>query len=231
MNVAIIPARSGSKRIKNKNIKLFFGKPIITYVIKLLIKSKIFDKIIVSTDSNKIAKICAKSGAKILFKRPKSLAGDNITTKEVVKHAIVWMTKNFSKPSTVCCIYPTAVLLKSSDLKKSFIKFKSNKYNYLFSATKYPHPIQRSFYIDRDKIKMDNKKNFYKRTQDLKDYYYDIGQFYWGKPNAWLNDKIIFDKNSAIHIIPKHRAQDIDDLQDWKFVEKLFLINKEKINK
>ena len=72
MNVAIIPARSGSKRIKNKNIKLFFGKPIITYVIKLLIKSKIFDKIIVSTDSNKIAKICAKSGAEILFKRPKS---------------------------------------------------------------------------------------------------------------------------------------------------------------
>ena len=74
MNVAIIPARSGSKRIKNKNIKLFFGKPIIIYVIKLLIKSKIFDKIIVSTDSNKIAKICAKSGAEILFKRPKSLA-------------------------------------------------------------------------------------------------------------------------------------------------------------
>ena len=174
MNVAIIPARSGSKRIKNKNIKLFFGKPIITYVIKLLIKSKIFDKIIVSTDSNKIAKICAKSGAKILF-RPKSLAGDYISTKDVVKHAILWMTKNFSKPSRVCCIYPTAVLLKLSDLKKSFIKFKSNKYNYLFSATKYPHPIQRSFYIDRDKIKMDNKKNFYKRTQDLKDYYYDIG--------------------------------------------------------
>ena len=100
MNVAIIPARSGSKRIKNKNIKLFFGKPIITYVIKLLIKSKIFDKIIVSTDSNKIAKICAKSGAKILF-RPKSLAGDYISTKDVVKHAILWMTKNFSKPSRV----------------------------------------------------------------------------------------------------------------------------------
>ena len=231
MNVAIIPARSGSKRIKNKNIKLFFGKPIITYVIKLLIKSKIFDKIIVSTDSDKIAKICAKSGAEILFKRPKSLAGDYISTKDVVKHAIMWMSKNLSKPSRVCCIYPTAVLLTLSDLKKSFIKFKSNKYDYLFSATKYPHPIQRSFYIDRDKIKMDNKKNFYKRTQGLKDYYYDIGQFYWGKSNAWLNDKIIFDKNSAIQIIPKHRAQDIDDLQDWKFVEKLFLINKETINK
>ena len=73
---------------------------------------------------------------------------------------------------------------------------------------------------------MNNKKNFNKRTQDLKDYYYDIGQFYWGKTNSWLNNKIIFDKNSTIQIIPKHRAQDIDDLQDWKFVEKLFLINK-----
>ena len=231
MNVAIIPARGGSKRIKNKNIKLFFGKPIITYVIKLLIKSKIFDKIIVSTDNNKIAKICAKSGAEILFKRPKFLAGDHISTSEVVRHAIKWMSKNLSKPSRVCCVYPTAVLLTLSDLRKSFIKFKSNKYDYLFSATKYSHPIQRSFYIDRDKIIMNNKKNYNKRTQDLKDYYYDIGQFYWGKTNSWLNNKIIFDKNSTIQIIPKHRAQDIDDLQDWKFVEKLFLINKKKNKK
>ncbi len=231
MNIAIIPARIGSKRIKNKNIKIFFGKPIITHVIKLLIKSKIFDKIIVSTDSNKIAKICKKSGAEILFKRPKSLAGDYTSTKDVVKHAIEWLTKNLKKPSRVCCVYPTAVLLTIEDLKKSFIKFKSNKYDYLFSATKYSHPIQRCFYIDQDKIMMNNKKNFNKRTQDLKDYYYDVGQFYWGKTSAWLNKKIIFDRNSTIQIIPKHRAQDIDDLQDWKFVEKLFLINKRLNNK
>ena len=75
---------------------------------------------------------------------------------------------------------------------------------------------------------MNNKKNFSKRTQDLKDHYYDIGHFYWAKPCTWLSNKIVFDKNSTIQIIPKHRAQDIDDLQDWKFVEKLFLLNKDK---
>ncbi len=93
MNIAIIPARSKSKRIKNKNIKLFFGKPIIFYSIDLALKSKIFDKVLVSTDSKKIKKIAEKYGAEVPFIRPKNLSNDFVGTPAVVKHAIHWCQK------------------------------------------------------------------------------------------------------------------------------------------
>ena len=224
--LAIIPARGGSKRIKNKNIKLFLGKPIISYVIKLAIKSKIFDKIIVSTDSKKISNISLKNGAEILFQRPKKLSGDFVSTKNVIQHSINWLNKNSQKPLNVCCIYPTAVLLSLEDLKKAYQKFKLGDFEFLFSATKYSHPIERSFQIQKGKIKMSHIKNFNKRTQDFSPSYYDVGQFYWGKVNSWLNNEIIFNKNSAIHLIPKDKVQDIDTLDDWKFAEKLYSIKK-----
>ena len=125
MILAIIPARGGSKRIKNKNIKNFFKKPIISYPINEAIKSKIFDKIIVSTDSDKIRKISQKFGANVFFKRPKKLSGDKVSDKLVIKHAIEWVTKHIGKVRYVCVIYPTAALIKK-DLKKSFNTIKKN---------------------------------------------------------------------------------------------------------
>ena len=77
-NIAIIPARSGSKRIKNKNIKLFFGKPIIQWTYEILKKSKLFSKIVVSTDSKKIKNVCKKFGVKYFIERPKKLSTDNV---------------------------------------------------------------------------------------------------------------------------------------------------------
>ena len=126
MILAIIPARGGSKRIKNKNIKNFFKKPIISYPINEAIKSKIFDKIIVSTDSDKIRKISQKFGANVFFKRPKKLSGDKVSDKLVIKHAIEWVTKHIGKVRYVCVIYPTAALIKKKDLKKSLIPLKKN---------------------------------------------------------------------------------------------------------
>ena len=90
MKLAIIPARSGSKRIKNKNIKNFFGKPIIYWSIKLAIETNLFDKIIVSTDSHKIAKLSRSYGAETPFIRPKNLSNDYVNTNEVIKHSIKW---------------------------------------------------------------------------------------------------------------------------------------------
>ena len=111
-------------------------------------------------------------------------------------------------------------------LKKAYQKFKLGDFEFLFSATKYSHPIERSFQIQKGKIKMSHIKNFNKRTQDFSPSYYDVGQFYWGKVNSWLNNEIIFNKNSAIHLIPKDKVQDIDTLDDWKFAEKLYSIKK-----
>ena len=120
MIVAIIPARSGSKRIPQKNIINFFGKPLISYSIIAAKKTKIFDKIIVSTDSDKIGSIAKKYGAEYLFKRPKKLSGDQIPTSSVVKHAINYLKKENQEPNFICCIYPTAPLILPQDLINSY---------------------------------------------------------------------------------------------------------------
>lgn len=151
MKIAVIPARKNSKRIKNKNIKSFFGKPIISYAIKCAIKSKLFDKIIVSTDSVKIAKISKKFGAIAPFLRPKKLSSDTAFTIDVIKHTLNWLYNKNIKPDYVCCIYPTTPLLKPQDLKKSYSIIKQNKFDFIVSSAKYSHPIERSFEIKKIK--------------------------------------------------------------------------------
>jgi N-acylneuraminate cytidylyltransferase len=216
-----------AKELKKKNIKLFLGKPIISYSIESAKKAKIFDKILVSTDSEIIGNIAKKYGADFLFKRPKSLSGDAIGTRKVIVHAIRWLSKNVKKPSLICCIYPTAPLMCHNDLIKSFQKMKSKKWNYIFSATKNLFPIQRCFYFNKkNQLTLIDKNNFFKRSQSFRPTYRDAGQFYWGTYNAWVNKSIIFEKDSSIYLLPNLRTQDIDNIEDWKIAEKFYRINK-----
>lgn len=229
MILAIIPARGGSKRIKNKNIKNFFKRPIISYPINEAIKSKIFDEIIVSTDSDKIKKVSKKFGANVFFKRPKKLSGDKISDKLVIKHAIKWVSKHIGKVRYVCVIYPTAALIKKKDLKKSFNLIKKKQWSFVFSAKKYTYPIQRSFLMNKNKsLKMMSRKYYNKRSQELKDYYHDAGQFYWGKTDAWLSNKLIFGKNSTIHLLDYFDSHDVDNPTDWRILEKLYYLKNTK---
>ncbi len=231
MNIAIIPARAGSKRIKNKNIKLFCGKPIIYYSIIAARKSNIFNHIIVSTDSPKIKKISEKYGADVPFIRPKNLSDDFTSTMDVVKHSIKEISYN-TKNLNICCIYPTAPLIKKDDLIKSYKNFQSNKCKFIFSASKFSYPTQRGFYLSKKNfIKMVNKKNYSKRSQDLKATYHDAGQFYWGSYKSWLNEKLIFTNKSSIYLLPRLRVQDIDNIEDWKIAEKLYKLTNDKKNK
>lgn len=223
MNVCIIPARGGSKRILKKNIKSFCGKPIIGWSIEAAIASKCFDKIIVSTDDNKIAKIAKKYGAEIPFVRPKSLSDDRTPTAKVISHAIKWLKNNYEKPLHVCCIYPTAPFINSRDLRKGLKIIKKKNSNYVFGVTNFAYPIQRSFKIKKDKtLKMLFPKYYKHRSQDLDEVFHDAGQFYWGKTSAWLNKIEIFSKNSIPILIPRTRALDIDTIEDWKIAEKMF---------
>ena len=96
-NIAIIPARSGSLRIKGKNIKLFYGKPVISYSIKTALRSKIFKKIVVSTDDIKIANISRKYGASVDFLRPKKLANNKTGMLKVIKHSLFFYKKKKNK--------------------------------------------------------------------------------------------------------------------------------------
>jgi len=225
MIVGIIPARKNSKRIKNKNIKIFNGKPIIAWTIEKAIKSNIFDKIIVSTDSDKIANISLKYGAEISFKRPKNLSDDYSTLVDVMAHASGKCNDVFNQHDYACLLFATAPFISSQNLKEGFKKIKSNKFDYVLAISKFDFPIQRGLMLIDNKIKMINQKNFLKRSQDLLETFHDAGQFCFGKSKNWIKKKNIFKSHTSFVEIDKWRCQDIDNLNDWRMAEKLFKLN------
>lgn len=214
MNLCIIPARGGSKRIPKKNIKLFCNKPLIAYSIELAKKSNLFNKIVVSTDDEDIATISKKYGAEIL-KRPKHLADDFSSSMDVFEHAINQLNKD-NRFSFACMLYPTSPLLEVKYLKKGLEELKKNDVCYTFLATKFEHPIERGFEIINNRAKMLFPEAFNKRTQDLKEVYHDGGSFYWKKLSC--KEKFTFEGNIPI-IAPKYLAIDIDTLEDFKMAE------------
>ncbi len=217
MNLCIIPARGGSKRIPKKNIKLFHGKPLIAYSIEKAKDSKIFEKIVVSTDSEEIADVAKKYGAEVLY-RPKELADDFSTSMEVFEHAINEINKN-NKFKYACMIYATAPLLDTKYLKIGLDKLKNSDSCFSFSATTYDFPIWRGFEIEDEKAKMLWPEFLNTRSQDLKEVYHDAAQFYWKKLNC--NKKFTFDGNIPI-LIPRYLVQDIDTIEDFIKAELMY---------
>ncbi len=232
MKLCIIPARGGSKRIANKNIKNFCGKPIIAWSISAAIKSNIFDKIVVSTDNHEIAEISKRYGAEVPFTRPKSISDDFTGTIPVIQHGIKWINSNYQKVDYVCCIYATAALIEHNYIQLGFKRLIEQKASFAIAVTNFPYPIQRSLKLNKNQnIEMMNPKNFKKRSQDLEDFFHDAGQFYWGKASSWLNTESIFNENSIPIFLPRYKAQDIDTLEDWEQAEILFKSLKKITNK
>jgi len=230
MRVAIIPARGGSKRIPNKNIRLFAGQPIISYSIRVAQETKLFDRVIVSTDSLEIAAIAREYGAEVPFLRPAELANDFAGTDEVICHAIEWLAKEESQPKFICCIYATSPFIQASYLKQGFEKIVSSSATSVFSITTYPSPIYRSLKItEKGYIEMvwPEYTNF--RSQDLPETYHDAGQFYWVDARKFMRGKALFAKDSLPVILPRYLVQDIDTMEDWDTAERLFAVMKAKM--
>tara|TARA_B100001057_G_C22866513_1_gene956724 strand:+ start:2919 stop:3590 length:672 start_codon:yes stop_codon:yes gene_type:complete len=220
IDICVIPARGGSKRIPKKNIKNFLKFPIIKYTIKNALKSNLFDKIIVSTDDKKIAKLSKSFGAEILI-RSKKLSNDKTGTNEVICNTIKYYEKEF-RIKRVCCLYPTSVFCNEKILRTAFKKL-DKKTKYVFSITKYSHPIFRSFKIKNNKISMLFPSKEKIRTQDLPKTFHDASQFYLGWKEAWKKHKKIFNENSKFVEIDENKTQDIDNLADWKLAEIKYL--------
>ncbi len=220
--VAIIPARGGSKRIPRKNIKLFHGKPLIAYSIEAAIKSNLFDKVIVSTDDEEIAKVAIEYGAVVPIMRPKELSDDFTGTGAVINHILEYLKSVSENYDFVCTIYATAPLLQEKYLVEGFEKLKNSNARNAFSCTSMPFPIQRTFKITQNKrCEMFWPENFTKRSQDLEEAYQDAGQFYWTNLNI-KSDDIIFGKDSIPIILPRFLVQDIDTLEDWIRAEYMY---------
>lgn len=230
--VAIIPARGGSKRIPKKNIKEFYGKPLIAYSIEVALKSELFDKVIVSTDDEEIAKISKKYGADVPFVRPKELSDDFTGTGAVVNHAIEFLKNRGEKIDFVCTTYATAPFLQEKYLIEAYKKLKNSNAKNAFSCTSMPFPIQRTFKITQnERCEMFWKENFLKRSQDLEEAYQDAGQFYWTNLNI-ESDEIIFGKDSIPIILPRYLVQDIDTIEDWTRAEFMYeVIKRQKVEK
>jgi N-acylneuraminate cytidylyltransferase len=225
MNIAIIPARGGSKRIPRKNIKNFHGKPIIAYSIAAAKESGCFDRIIVSTDDEEIARVARAYGADVPFLRPANIADDHATTMEVIQHAIKYCTEQGYKPDLVCCIYATAPFLLPAYLQQAKKELNNSKVEYAFSVTSYPFPIQRAVYLTNEgRVQMFYSEYSDTRSQDLKEAYHDAGQFYWGRSSAFSQGKAIFSESSKAVVLPRKRVQDIDTLEDWELAEALFSV-------
>jgi N-acylneuraminate cytidylyltransferase len=223
VNIAIIPARGGSKRIPRKNIKHFHGQPMISYSIKAAIDSKCFDSIIVSTDDKEIALIANEYGAKTPFIRPTDISDDFSTTSDVMAHAVKYLLDNDVQIDNVCCIYATAPFINSEAIQTGFSELVSSEADYVFSATTFPFPIQRAIKLNEElSVEMFEPQHMYTRSQDLEEAYHDAGQFYWGKVDSFLLNKPIFTENSKAIILPRSRVQDIDTPEDWDLAEALY---------
>jgi len=223
MNVAIIPARGGSKRIPKKNILPFCGKPIIAYSIETAILSGLFEKVIVSTDDEAIAKISKKYGAEVPFMRSEKLSGDFVGTHEVVGDAVDFLIKSGVNVEYACCIYATAPLILQEDLKKGFQILKEGAWETVFAATEFTYPIFRSFqYSESGGLEMFFPEHYLTRSQDLPTAMYDAGQFYWSDSETWMKPSQGFSESSTVITLPSWRVQDIDTPDDWKRAENIY---------
>jgi N-acylneuraminate cytidylyltransferase len=222
-NLLIIPARKGSKRIKNKNKKIFFGKPIIYYSIQKGKHSRLFSKIIVSTDCEKIAKIAKKFGASVDFMRPAHLSTDEASTASVIQHVLKFLKKRGEIYNYVCCMYPVAPLINLRIFKKCYNILRRSNFNYVLPVSKHRGSNKTFIKINKNKTIRFKSNNI--NSEKKKSFYNDTGQYYWGKFNSWLKKEDIFNSRTKVLPISANSFVDVNTISDWKILLNLYKKN------
>ncbi|MFH1910342.1 MAG: pseudaminic acid cytidylyltransferase [bacterium] len=236
--VAIIPARGGSKRIPQKNIKKFHGVPIIKYSIDVAIKSKIFDSVIVSTDDKKIAKVAKEFGAEVPFFRSKKSSSDSASLTDAMIETLERLAKLNCRPKYCCMIFATNPTISVKRLKAAFDLLTKYNADSVIPVAEYPSPVQRALKIKRGILKLVDNKYEFTRSQYLPKRYYDSGRFIFFKTSSFLRNKSFFMRKTRAMILPHLLVQDIDSEEDWKLAELKFdlknfksdRLGKEKLN-
>ena len=214
INLCIIPARGGSKRIPRKNIKDFLGKPIIAYSIEAAFKSGLFDEVMVSTDDKEVAEVAKQYGAKVPFMRSKENSNDFAIINDVFIEVINNYKKRNVEFDYTCMIFPTSPLIQENRIGEAFDLLLKKDFDSIRPIVKFSYPIQRAFRLDGFLLSRMHPENFRKRSQDLEAAYHDAGQFYWINKNCSL-----LDENKGGIVISDIEAQDIDNEDDWKLAE------------
>lgn len=219
-NLAVIPARGGSKRIPRKNIISFKGNPIIKYPIIEALKSGVFDTVMVSTDDKEIASIALKAGAKIPFYRSENASNDHANLHDVLIEVTNKYLSMDIHYDNICCILPTSPLLKAKRIIEGLEKMNNQNLDAVSGIVKYSHPVLRSLEIDKEnKLRMKWPEFTNVRSQDLSDIYYDSGTFYWIKINKLLKTDTLYPNNCGGLVLDELEVQDIDTKTDLKLAE------------
>lgn len=219
-NLAIIPARGGSKRIPRKNIKLFLGKPILAYSIEAALNSRVFDEVMVSTDDVEIAEIALKYGAKVPFLRSGKSSNDFATTFQVIEEVVKSYEKIGAKFANACCIYSCAPFVTANKLNEAYKLFVEKKFDTVFPVMKFGFPVQRALKMDLvGKIDFLYPEYALARSQDLSYSFHDAGQFYWMNIISCMEQKKLVTDNTGSIEISELEGQDIDNEIDWKLAE------------
>lgn len=231
-SIAIITARGGSKRIPGKNIKDFCGKPIIAYSIDAALKSELFDVVMVSTDSEKIANIAKSYGAEVPFMRSQENSDDYAATADVLHEVISKYEELGQHFDIMCCIYPTAPFITAEKLKTAYHIFENSDAEMLEPVVAYSYPPQRSFLLRNSILEYQWPEYVRTRSQDLESWYHDAGQFYLYNINSFIKSMKINGPEGGYMlrcipmILEDIEVQDIDNLVDWKLAEAKYAILK-----
>jgi pseudaminic acid cytidylyltransferase len=221
MNIAVIPARGGSKRIPRKNIKVFDGLPMIAYAIRAALNADIFAQVIVSTDDDEIAEVARLHGAIVPFVRPADLSDDRTVTVPVIGHATSWaMTQGYTVEAA-CCIYPCVPFLTSEVLVDAYQLFVDKKAEYVYPVVVFHSSPWRGMTRPEDGPMEFIFPNYeLTRTQDLPTCYHDAGMFYWGKASAWASG-LRMHSNGYGYVMDSKNVVDIDSAEDWSRAERI----------
>lgn len=224
-NLAIIPARGGSKRIPRKNIKNFLGKPIVAYSIEAAINSNLFDEVMVSTDDEEIASISIQYGAKIPFMRSPQTSNDYAILVDVIKEVYLQYKDTGKEFDNLCCILPTAPLVTSELITVGYNKLTQENFTIIYPIVPFSYPILRALRMNDDgSIFMHWPEYAKTRSQDLEIEYHDSGSFYWYKVQDWLDGNT---RRGGI-ILNEMESQDIDNEVDWSIAELKYKLLKKK---
>lgn len=226
MNVAIIPARGGSKRIPRKNIKEFCGKPMIAWSIAAARESLIFDNVFVSTDDSEIAAVAREEGASVPFLRDPELADGHTPLLPVLEEMIAGLEAQGHTIEQAALILATAPLLSGDTLRRGYEAWLADgECDQAMSVVAFPYPPQRGFVLDQAGRPVPPPHEYLQaRSQDLPRMYHDAGQFYFRRRgiDGTFPTRRFLDSGTFPIILPRYLVQDIDEEEDWKQAEMLF---------
>ncbi|MDD6628678.1 MAG: pseudaminic acid cytidylyltransferase [Lachnospiraceae bacterium] len=217
-SIAIITARGGSKRIPRKNVKLFCGKPIITYSIEAALQSGLFEEVMVSTEDEEIARIAREAGAQVPFMRSSESAGDYASTDDVLLEVLAAYKERGREFDSFCCLYPTAPFVTAEKLRTAMGLL--DKADSVMPVVPFSFPPQRCMVLNGEgELRMKWPEHAKTRSQDLEPYYHDCGQFYCCRTAPFLECKTTDLPHMVPMIMSELEVQDIDNPDDWEIAE------------